>query len=290
MIKIKPISPVIGAEVIGADLRSPNKSEFNKIKEALGQHSVLFFRDQPLLSPGEQVTFATQFGPLHEHPAAPTMENNEAIFVIKTDSNSKVANGNGWHTDVSCDKEPPLVTMLQLHEVPELGGDTLFSSMYAAYETLSPKLKSFVSKLNAHHESEHVYRGRYSDRGVTDKTNYPRSVHPVVATHPISGRPALYVNPSFTTRIEGLSKTESAALLELLFTHQSRLEFQTRFQWTPNSIALWDNRSAQHFAIWDYWPQPRQGHRVTIKGAAPEKGKQIDSKSYGNLRLSRSRL
>ncbi len=290
MMNIKRMSPVIGAEVIGADLRSKDQSEFNNIREALAEHSVLFFRDQPLLSPEEQVTFATQFGPLHAHPAAPAKEDNEAIFVIKTDSKSKIANGNGWHTDVSCDKEPPLVTMLQLHEVPELGGDTLFSSMYAAYETLSPRLKAFISKLSAHHKSEHVYRGRYSDRGVTDKSHYPSSIHPVVAAHPLSGRPVLYVNPSFTTEIQGLSKHESRALLDLLFTHQSRLEFQVRFQWTPNAIALWDNRSAQHFAMWDYWPQPRRGHRVTIKGAALEQGNEIDSKYYGNLRLSSSRL
>ncbi len=287
---IKRMSPVIGAEVIGADLRKTNQSEFNNIREALAEHSVLFFRDQPTLRPEEQINFATQFGPLHAHPAAPTMEDNEAIFIIKTDSKSKIANGNGWHTDVSCDEEPPLVTMLQLHEIPELGGDTLFSSMYAAYETLSPTLKTFISKLSAHHESEHVYRGRYSDRGVTDKSQYPSSIHPVVAAHPISGRPALYVNPSFTTQIQGLSKHESRALLDLLFTHQARLEFQVRFQWSRNAIALWDNRSAQHFAMWDYWPQPRQGHRITIKGAAPEQGTQIDSKYYQNLRLSGSRL
>ncbi len=290
MINVKQISPVIGAEVEGADLRTTDKSEFKEIQDALSKHSVLFFRDQPLLSPDEQIAFATQFGPLHSHPAAPTMEDNEAVFVIKTDSESKVANGNGWHTDVSCDEEPPLVTILQLHQVPELGGDTLFSSMYAAYETLSPVLKSFISELNAHHESEHVYRGRYSDRGVVDKPHYPRSIHPLVAKHPISGRPTLYVNPSFTTRIEGLSKNESRTLLDLLFTHQSRLEFQVRFRWTSKAIALWDNRSAQHFAIWDYWPRPRQGHRVTIKGSAPEQGRQIETKFYENLRLSRSRL
>ena len=290
MMKINRISPVIGAEVVGANLTSLNQHEFEEIESALATHSVLFFRDQPQMSPEHQVSFATRFGPLHEHPAAPTMNANEAIFVIKTDSKSKVANGNGWHTDVSCDQEPPMVTMLQLHEVPELGGDTLFSSMYAAYETLSSTMKSFISGLDAHHESEHIYRGRYADSGVRDKESYPRVTHPIVAKHPKSGRSALYVNPSFTTHIEGLSKDESRTILELLFTHQARLEFQVRFQWTAGAIALWDNRSAHHFAVWDYWPQPRKGHRVTIKGFAPERGEIETSKYYENLRLSRSRL
>ena len=177
--------------------------------------------------------------------------------------------------------------MLQLHQIPEIGGDTLFSSMYAAYETLSPKMRAFLAELNANHESEHIYRGRYSDRGVVDKTEYPSSIHPIVTSHPLSKRPALYVNPSFTTKIEGLSKKESHAILELLFAHQFRPEFQVRFQWSVNAIALWDNRSAQHFAMWDYWPQPRQGHRVTIRGPSPQRGDFNESHKYENLRLSR---
>ena len=141
--------------------------------------------------------------------------------------------------------------------------DTLFSSMYAAYETLSPKMKIFLANLDASHESEHVYQGRYSDRGVEDKTEYPSSIHPIVASHPIS-KDLLYMSTSFTTRLK-VFRRRGQTLLELLFAHQSRPEFQVRFQWTVNAIALWDNRSAQHFAMWDYWPQPRQGHRVTIK-------------------------
>ena len=290
MLTINKLSPVIGAEISGANLISPSDEEFKELEQALSEHSVLFFRDQPKLSPTQQVAFATQFGPLHSHPAAPTLEDDEAIFVIKTDANSKIANGNGWHTDVSCDSEPPLVTMLQLHQVPETGGDTLFSSMYAAYETLSMRMKAFLAELDAKHESEHVYRGRYTDRGVDDKTNYPSSIHPIVTSHPISRRRALYVNPSFTTMIDGLSKKESQTILELLFTHQSRPEFQVRFQWTVNAIALWDNRSAQHFAMWDYWPQPRQGHRVTIKGESPQRVNFREPRNYDNLRLSRSVL
>jgi taurine dioxygenase len=160
--------------------------------------------------------------------------------------------------------------MLQLHTLPSTGGDTLFASMFAAFETLSPTMQGFLSDLTATHESEHVYRGRYSERGVDDTgKQYPSAVHPVVRTHPRSGRQALYVNPSFTTRINELKDRESQALLQLLYAHQQRSEFQVRFRWTQNAIALWDNRCTQHFALWDYWPEERKGHRVTIQGERP---------------------
>lgn len=270
MIDVRPCSPEIGAEVFGADLTHLSSQQFDRIHQALTQHLVLFFRDQPKLSPSEQVAFATQFGELHEHPAAPTLDANPAIFVIHTHKDSAVANGNGWHTDVSCDETPPLATMLQLHELPLTGGDTLFANMYTAFETLSASMQSFLLQLTATHASEHVYRGRYADRGVEDADRtYPEAVHPVVRTHPVSKRQALYVNPSFTTRINQLHRDESTALLTLLYRHQQRPEFQVRFQWSGNAIALWDNRCTQHFALWDYWPLERKGHRVTIKGDRP---------------------
>jgi taurine dioxygenase len=270
MMQVTPITPVIGAEVAGVDLVDLDDHTFALLHEAFTEHSVLFFRDQPELAPEVQVEFAKRFGPLHVHPAAPTLEGHPDVFVIVADANSKVANGNGWHTDVSCDEEPPLATILQLHELPTTGGDTIFASMYAAYETLSPTMQEFLQGLSAHHESEHVYRGRYSDRGVDDIGKvYPRALHPVVRTHPVSGRQALYVNPSFTTRIEGLEPAESQAILKLLYAHQQRPEFQVRFKWTKNAIALWDNRCTQHFALWDYYPDRRKGHRVTVKGERP---------------------
>ncbi len=270
MIRLRPLSPVIGAEVTGADLGHLTDENFQQLADALTQHSVLVFHDQDKLTPEQQVGFAKRFGPLHTHPAAPTLPEHPEIFVIHAHAESKVANGNGWHTDVSCDVEPPLATMLQLHELPSSGGDTLFACMYTAFETLSPHLQNYLLGLQAHHESEHVYRGRYADRGVDDSTRtYPRALHPVVRTHPQSGRAALYVNPSFTTRIEGLHKAESDMLLQLLYQHQQRPEFQMRLTWRPNTVALWDNRCTQHFALWDYWPEERKGHRVTIKGEVP---------------------
>lgn len=267
---VLPLTPAIGAEVTGIDLAAPRPGDVDAVRDALTRHQVLFFRDQPLLEPDAQVAFARAFGELHTHPAAPQMDRHPEVFVIHAHRESRVANGNGWHTDVSCDEEPPMATLLQLHVLPSTGGDTLFSSMYAAYESLSERLRAFIATLTATHASEHVYRGRYADRGVDDTNRtYPSAVHPVVRTHPWSGRQALYVNPSFTTRINELTADESQALLDYLYRHQQRPEFQVRFRWTQNAVAFWDNRCTQHFALWDYWPEERKGHRVTIRGERP---------------------
>lgn len=202
-LEIQPLTTVIGAIVSNADLTQLDDESFEKIEQALVDHQVIFFRDQPELSPQTLIAFARRFGELHAHPAAPHHELHPEVFEIHTHENSIIANGNGWHADVSCDKQPPLATMLQLHVLPKVGGDTLFASMYAAFETLS------------------------------------------------------------------ISSGESRALLDFLYRHQQRPEFQVRFNWTKNAIAIWDNRCTQHFALWDYWPEERQGHRVTIKGEVP---------------------
>lgn len=269
-LKVTQLTPAIGAELSGVDLAGLAPADLEAIRQALIDHQVVFFRDQATLPAEVQIGFARQFGDLHAHPAAPHMEGHPEIFVIHAHKDSKVANGNGWHTDVSCDEEPPMGTMLQIHQLPPTGGDTLWASMFAAFEALSPSLQQYLSTLTAKHESEHIYRGRYSDRGVDDANRvYPSAAHPVVRTHPDSGRQALYVNPSFTTRINELNPDESRALLDYLYRHQQRPEFQVRFRWTPNAIALWDNRCTQHFALWDYWPEERKGHRVTIAGERP---------------------
>jgi taurine dioxygenase len=210
------------------------------------------------------------FGPLHQHPAAPEMPGQPEIFVIHVHRDSQIANGEFWHSDVSCDEEPPLATMLQIHVLPDSGGDTLFVNMYAAFEALSEPLKQMLSGLTALHGSEHVYRGRYSDRDVDDEGKiYPVASHPIVRTHPETGKQALYVNRTFTTRIEGLSENESDALLTFLFAHCERPDFQIRFRWEKNDVAFWDNRCTLHRAMWDYWPNERKGHRVSIKGDRP---------------------
>jgi len=151
-----------------------------------------------------------------------------------------------------------------------VGGDTLFASMYAAYDALSERMKAHVAGLTATHDGEPYYRGRYKDRGVDDRNKvYPRAVHPVVRTHPETGRRALYVNRMFTTRINDLSREEGEAILGFLIGHCARPEFQVRFRWRENSVAFWDNRCVQHQALWDYYPQTRSGFRVTIKGDKP---------------------
>jgi taurine dioxygenase len=181
-----------------------------------------------------------------------------------------VANGEFWHSDVSCDEEPPLGTILQIHVLPEVGGDTLFANMYAAHDALSAPMQQMLSGLTAHHESEHVYRGRYADRGVDDRgMMYPKAIHPLIRTHPETGRKAIYVNRTFTTRINELRDAESEALLDFLFDHCEQIDFQIRFRWERNDVAFWDNRCVLHRAIWDYWPHERKGRRVTIKGDRP---------------------
>ncbi len=270
-IDVRTSTPTVGAEIRGVDLRKPlSEDVFDEVRSAFLRHQVVFFKEQEKLSPDQQTAFARRFGGLHLHPAAPHLEGLPEVFVIHTHKGSKIANGNGWHTDVSCDAEPPLGTMLQLHHLPSQGGDTLFASMYAAWDALSAPMRAFLETLNARHESEHVYRGRYSDRDVDDAGKvYPESVHPVVRTHPETGRRALYVNCGFTTGIEGLGKAESRALLNFLFEHIEQERFQVRFKWEANDMAFWDNRCLQHHAMWDYWPEERRGHRVTIQGDRP---------------------
>lgn len=270
-ISVSPVVPVIGVEVEGVDLTNDVPDEqIADLTQALANHNVLFFRDQPELTPEQQIAFARRFGELHIHPAAPSGEEHPELFVIHTHGESFVNNGADWHTDVSCDDEPPLGTMLQIHRTPGSGGDTIFANMYAAYDALSDKMKAFLADKTAIHDSERAFRGRYADKGVDDRgAVFPRSEHPVVRTHPVSGRQALYVNETFTSRIRGMTEEESDALLEFLYAHMARPEFQVRFHWEPNSIAFWDNRSTQHLAMWDYWPNERYGHRVTVKGDRP---------------------
>jgi len=267
-IRVEKLTPLIGAEILGPDLSKPvDERTFKEIHEALTDNGVIFFRDQHL-TPDQHKAFGRLFGELHMHPAAPKeLEGHPEILVIHADEKSKHVAGEVWHTDVSCDPEPPMGSILYMHELPPVGGDTLFASMYAAYDALSEPMKRFLEPLTAMHEGEHVYRGRY---GIDDKgKSFPKAEHPIVRTHPVSGRKGLYVNSGFTTRIVQLERPESDAVLQFLYRHIETPEFQCRFRWQVNSIAFWDNRCVQHHAMWDYFPQRRHGHRVTIKGDKP---------------------
>ena len=270
-ISAKPFSPNLGAEIYGVDLSKPiSDAQFADIHRAFLDHQVLFFKNQDEIPPTLHIEFGKRFGELHSHPAAPTMKGFPEIFEIHATKNSKIANGEFWHSDVSCDEEPPLGTMLQIQIAPPCGGDTMFSDMYAAYSTLSEPFRKFLNNLTATHESEHIYAGRYSDRGVLDQDiNYPTAIHPVVRTHPDTGEKALFVNRTFTTRINELSLEESNAVLNILFEQAEHINHQIRFRWSLNDLAFWDNRCCMHRAIWDYWPEERKGRRVTIKGDRP---------------------
>lgn len=268
-VNVVPLTRNIGAEIRDVDLRTPlSDSDFSEVHDALMKHQVIFFRDQDI-SPDQHLEFGRRFGELHVHPLAPSVNDVPELMLIHTDKDSFRNNGSDWHSDVSCDEEPPMGSILHLNTVPEVGGDTLFASMYAAYDGLSDTMKAILDPMVAEHSGEHVYKHNYGGKGVQRRNAPPKSIHPVVRTHPVTGRKALYVNKTFTTGIQGLSPKESAALLEFLYDHTQNPLYQVRFQWERNSIAFWDNRCVQHFAVWDYFPETRSGIRVTVAGDKP---------------------
>jgi taurine dioxygenase len=269
-IMVSPVTLRIGADVEGIELAKPlSNRQVEDLHQALAEHQVLFFRNQ-ILDVEAHKRVGRYFGELHIHPNAPAPEGHPEILPIHADANSKRINGEVWHSDVSCDEEPPLGSILYLHTIPNVGGDTLFASQFAAYDALSPRMKVYLEGLTATHSGEHVYRRHNALSGWDnrDKT-FPQASHPVVRTHPVSKRKALFVNCNFTTNIDNLPEEEGRAILNYLFEHSTREEFQVRFRWTPHSVIFWDNRSVQHMALWDYYPQTRSGRRVTIRGDRP---------------------
>lgn len=264
---LRPVSPHVGAEITGIDITRPlTNRQVEELHQALGEFGVLFFRDQRF-DHGSQKRFGRYFGELDIHPNTPGPEGNPEILPIHADANSKMIAGEKWHSDVSCRQEPPLGSILHLHTVPPTGGDTLFASLAAAYDALSPRMKAYLEGLTAFHSGERNYRKRNRLEGVDDTGRvFPSANHPVVIRHPISGRRGLYVSRLFTYRINELDDEESDAILRYLFEHCEKPDFQIRFQWQPHSVAFWDNRAVMHLAIWDYFPHVRSGSRVTVKG------------------------
>jgi len=269
-IQVTPSTPYIGAEIEGVDLSRPlGNREVDELHTALAFHQVLFFRDQRL-DYNSAKALGRHFGDLHIHPNTPGPEGHPEILPIHADANSKRIAGERWHSDVSCDAEPPLGSILYLHTVPPVGGDTLFASQYAAYDALSPRMKTYLEGLTAFHDGGPSYRATNAKIGVPETGRvYPSASHPVVRTHPVTKRKALYVNHGFTQRINGLPDDEARTLLAFLVEHSTKPDFQVRFRWRANSVAFWDNRAVQHLAVWDYFPQIRSGFRVTIKGDRP---------------------
>ncbi len=268
-ITVDKVTPIIGAEIGGIDLSQPlSNRQHDEVHRALAENLVIFFRDQHI-SPEQHLAFGRMFGDLHVHPAAPHVEGHPELMIIHADKDSPRANGEVWHSDVSCDEAPPMGSILYIKQCPPKGGDTLFASSYAAYEALSDRMKAYLEGLKAVHDGEGVYRGLYKNFGVVDKPQYPRSEHPVVRTHPVTGKKGLFVNRGFTRGLVGVPRDEGDAILRYLYEHLENPLFQCRFRWRENSIAFWDNRCAQHRAMWDYWPHTRHGNRVTVAGDRP---------------------
>ncbi len=268
---IRAVTPTIGAEILGVDLEDLSDTQFEAIRAALTRHQVVFFRDQDI-SVEAHKAFGARFGTLDIHPNDPGLQGHPEVMIIHADEKSKRVAGEMWHSDVSCAEEPPMGSILRMFVVPGSGGDTMFASMYAAYDALSQPLKAMLDRLDAVHDGAPYYRGVNAILGREDGgRTYPRATHPVVRTHPVSARKCLYVNSMFTTRIVGLPAAESDAILDFLFDHVKNPQFQCRFHWERNSIAFWDNRCTQHYAVWDYFPQVRSGYRVTVRGERPQR-------------------
>lgn len=241
---------------------------------AVLRHQVVFLRDQAI-TPQQQRALAQRFGELHIHPVYPHAEGVDEIIVLDTHNDNPPDNDN-WHTDVTFIETPPAGAILAAKELPSTGGDTLWTSGIAAYEALSVPFRQLLSGLRAEHDfrksfPEYKYRKTEEEhqRWREAVAKNPPLLHPVVRTHPVSGKQALFVNEGFTTRIVDVSEKESEALLSFLFAHITKPEFQVRWRWQPNDIAIWDNRVTQHYANADYLPQRRIMHRATILGDKP---------------------
>ena len=272
-ITVVPQSRTIGAELRGIDLsRSLSDEAIAVVRQALLDWKVLFFRDQDITT-DHQLDFARRFGELEVHPFAPEKSGYPEVLAITHDEQSP-GHENLWHSDVTWRLEPSLGSVLRMLEGPDLGGDTVFSDMYAAYDGLPQRIKDRVDGRVARHDFTN-FRRRMIRNGATpeqvDEFNatYPNPEHPVIRTHPETGRKGIYVNAAFTQEILGVSADESEELLDILYAQAAYPEYQVRFSWQPNSIAFWDNRSCQHYAVSDYYPDVRRVERVTIIGDAP---------------------
>ena len=273
MLEINPMAGALGAEIQGIDL-SVELSEENalRIRKILNEYEVIFFRDQDI-PPAMQKALALSFGPLQTHPAYDTVEGFPEITVLESTAD-KPTKIEAWHADMTFREHPPMATVLKSVIVPARGGDTLWSSMTSAYDGLSYHMQNFLNGLTAVHDFSHGFRESIAEEGGSERladaiAANPPVKHPVIRTHPETGKKLIFVNSLFTTHIEGLRKKESETLLAFLFDHIATAEYSCRFQWRPHSIAIWDNRSTQHKPINDYFPAYRRLERITIDGDKP---------------------
>jgi len=273
-IGIHPVSGALGAEVSGVDLaKHLDDDTVAVLRRAWLEHLVLLFRDQPL-TPPQLLAFARRFGDTIEYPFVKGLEEYPDIIPVVKLEHEQINFGGVWHSDTAYLDVPPMASMLLAREVPPAGGDTLFASMYLAYETLSDGMKRLLAGLRAVNSSakadaSRTREDRIAERGRADARALYEAAHPVVRVHPETGRKALYVNVAHTIRFEGMTEEESAPLLGYLYRHQIRPELTCRFRWRPGSLAFWDNRCAQHNAVNDYAGHRRVMHRITLAGDVP---------------------
>ena len=273
-ISITPQSPALGAVIEGVDLaRDLSENTLDALKDAFGRYSVIFFRGQDL-TPEQHIDLAERWGTINVNRFFKPLEDYPQIAQVIKEADQKENIGAVWHTDQSYDEIPAMGSILYARKVPEVGGDTIFSSMYLACESLSDGMKDMLGGLKAWHSSRHAF-----GYGATDREHYEDgrfanpdlatqdALHPVVITHPITGKKALYVNTDFTVRIDGWTIEESKPLLDFLYAHGARQEFTCRFHWEPGSIAFWDNRATWHYALNDYHGEEPIMHRITLEGA-----------------------
>ena len=270
---VKRVAGAIGAELQAINLADGIDGDLAAtLRALLNEHEVLFLRDQAI-SAADQKALAEVFGPLQTHPAYGTVEGFPEVMILEStrDNPSKIE---VWHSDMTFRQHPPSVTVLRGITIPEVGGDTLFASMTAAYEGLSPGMQSYLEGLTAVHDFSHGFRESLAEPGGRERladavAANPPVRHPVVQTHPETGKKVLFVNALFTTHIDGLPPLESAEVLQFLWRHASLPEFTCRFSWTPDSLVLWDNRSTQHKPVNDFFPATRRLHRVVSEGDQP---------------------
>lgn len=278
-LSIEPLTPALGAEIHGVDLRNPEPGSIDALQRAFATYSVLFVRDQRL-DPDALLEVTRRFGPVFKVPYVAGLDTHpEIIAVLKEPEERAIATfGGTWHSDFSFLHAPPAATLLYALELPPIGGDTLWANQYLAYATLSPAMQRLLRDLRAVHTgAPHGTRGpgpgAAVSRSIKMVRNDPRAdrevLHPVVRVHPVTGRPALFVNPVYTQRLEGMREEESRPLLDFLFRHAVREKFTCRLRWRPGTLAIWDNRCVMHRALNDYDGHRRLLHRSTTAGEVP---------------------
>ncbi|MDE0975963.1 MAG: TauD/TfdA family dioxygenase [Arenicellales bacterium] len=274
-IEVTPQSAALGAVISGVDLsKEPSKHAMAELEDAFGRYSVIFFRNQDL-APQQHIAMAERWGAINVNRFFKPLDGYPQIAQVIKEANQKENIGGTWHTDHSYDLIPAMGSMLYAREVPTVGGDTLFSSMYLAYQALSEGMKNMLTNLKAWHSSRHVFgysvnnSEHYEDGRLANPNQATQdALHPVVITHPLTGRKALYVNADFTVRFDGWTAEESQPILDFLYAHGARQEFTCRFHWEPGSIAFWDNRATWHYAMNDYQGDRRIMDRITLEGVA----------------------